>query len=137
MVSRDHNRSDSGSQTVCDCLFRLGSRRINPKIPGVLIATVLSIAAVAILDLTNEGISVVGSLPDGFPSLAFPSVAWDDMAPLSLAAVGIALVAFAGGILNSFHQFFPAESRNIIHKPATYFKQRLPAGDTQYIVRFI
>jgi high affinity sulfate transporter 1 len=72
-----------------------GSRRINPKIPGVLIATVLSIAAVAILDLTNEGISVVGSLPDGFPSLAFPSVAWDDMAPLSIAAVGIALVAFA------------------------------------------
>ncbi len=72
-----------------------GSRRINPKIPGVLIATVLSIVAVAVLDLTNEGISVVGSLPEGFPSLLFPTVAWGDMVPLTLAAVGIALVAFA------------------------------------------
>lgn len=70
-----------------------GARRISRKIPGVLIAAVVGIAAVGLFDL--DGLSVVGSLPDGFPALTLPAVDWGQVVPLAVAALGVALVAFA------------------------------------------
>lgn len=71
------------------------ARRISQKIPGVLIAAVAAIAVVALFDLGQEGISVVGSLPEGFPLPTVPAVGWADTGALALAALGVALVAFA------------------------------------------
>ncbi len=73
----------------------LGLRRISRAIPGVLVATVLATLAVAAFDLAAEGVSVVGSLPAGVPAPSLPTVAWADAQRLALAALGVALVAFA------------------------------------------
>ncbi len=73
----------------------LGLRRISRAIPGVLVATVLATLAVAAFDLGADGVSVVGSLPSGVPSPSLPSVAWGDAQRLAIAALGVALVAFA------------------------------------------
>ncbi len=70
-------------------------RRIAPRIPWVLIAVIGAIAIVALLDLAEEGVSVVGVLPSGFPSPAFPTVSWDDMGPLLAGALAIAIVSVA------------------------------------------
>ncbi len=73
----------------------LMARRVSRRIPGVLIAVVISIVVVSAFDLTSNGISVVGSLPAGFPELRLPDAGIEATRTLLLAALGVALVAFA------------------------------------------
>ena len=70
-------------------------RRFGRKVPGVAVAVVVGIAAVAIFDLEAEGVEVVGVLPEGLPTLVFPSVDLADIGALFSGALGIALVAVA------------------------------------------
>jgi high affinity sulfate transporter 1 len=76
-------------------VLMLVGRRIAPRIPWVLVAVIGSIAVVALLDLAQQGVSVVGVLPSGFPSPSFPGVPLDDLGPLLVGALGIALVSVA------------------------------------------
>ena len=69
-----------------------------PKVPAVLIAVVLSIAAATVFDLAGHGVSLVGVLPKGFPPLTIPSVRLSDLGPLFAGALGIALVSLADTI---------------------------------------
>ncbi len=74
--------------------------RILPKIPSVLIAVVFAVFASALLHLGDHGVSLVGTLPQGFPPFTIPNPA--DLVknlPLLIAgAVGIALVALTDTI---------------------------------------
>jgi MFS superfamily sulfate permease-like transporter len=69
-----------------------------PKVPAVLVMVVLAIASVALLDLGAHGVSLVGTLPQGFPPLTVPSVSWSDLGLLVAGALGIALVSLADTI---------------------------------------
>jgi high affinity sulfate transporter 1 len=69
-----------------------------PKIPAVLIAVVLAIAASTVFHLADHGVSLVGVLPKGFPPLTIPSVRLSDLGPLFAGALGIALVSLADTI---------------------------------------
>ena len=63
----------------------------------MLVAVVVAIAATAGFDLTDHGVSTVGTLPDGFPPLTWPGTGGD--LPLLVAgALGIAVVALADTI---------------------------------------
>ena len=73
----------------------LGLRRLWPGFPGVIVAVGLGIAAVAVFDLTEQGVQVIGPLPQGLPSFAFPDVRLADLPLLFGGALGIALVAVA------------------------------------------
>src|SRR3954453_6313998 len=68
-----------------------------PKLPGVLIAVVVAIAAATIFELDQHGVSLVGKLPEGLPPLTFPSHV-SDLALLVAGALGIVLVALADTI---------------------------------------
>ena len=71
-------------------------KRLWPKIPGVLIAVIGATLIVGALDLaTTAGVSVVGPLPQGLPSLRIPMVPLQYWAPLFAGAVAITLVSFA------------------------------------------
>jgi MFS superfamily sulfate permease-like transporter len=68
-----------------------------PRVPGVLIAVVVGIAAASIFNLADHGVSLVGTLPQGFPPLTVPRHISDW--PLLLGgALGIALVALTDTI---------------------------------------
>ena len=69
-----------------------------PKVPAVLIAVVLAIAATSVFGLAGHGVSLVGVLPKGFPPLTIPSVHLADLGPLFAGAAGIALVSLADTI---------------------------------------
>ncbi len=69
-----------------------------PKIPAVLIAVVLAIAAASVFGLADHGVSLVGVLPRGFPPLTIPHVGLSDLGPLFAGAAGIALVSLADTI---------------------------------------
>jgi high affinity sulfate transporter 1 len=68
-----------------------------PRIPGVLVAVLVAIAASAAFDLSKHGVSLVGTLPKGFPPLTVPSPI-SDLPLLIAGALGIALVALTDTI---------------------------------------
>jgi high affinity sulfate transporter 1 len=73
-------------------------QRFWPKIPSVLAAVVVSIAAAYAFDLEGRGVDLVGPLPQGFPPLTVPSVHASDIPLLIGGAFGIALVSLADTI---------------------------------------
>ncbi|GAA2656710.1 SulP family inorganic anion transporter [Paractinoplanes durhamensis] len=69
--------------------------RLAPRVPGVLLAVVLSTLAVPLLDL---GVRVVGTLPQGLPTPELPSAGLDDLAVLAAGAIGITVVSLTDTI---------------------------------------
>ncbi len=66
------------------------------RVPGILIAVVVATVLVGALDLaTTAGISVLGSLPQGLPGFALPWIRQDDIVPVLIGGVAVALVSFA------------------------------------------
>jgi high affinity sulfate transporter 1 len=72
-----------------------------PRFPTLLVVTIASIAASAAADLEARGVTLVGEIPAGLPSLAWPGVDLGVVAQLAPFAVGIALVAFSDAILTA------------------------------------
>jgi MFS superfamily sulfate permease-like transporter len=75
----------------------VGLQRRLPKVPGVLLAVVLSTLA-AVLELSDHGVSVVGVLPQGLPPFTLPDIGFSDIGLLFGGALGIALVSLTDTI---------------------------------------
>jgi high affinity sulfate transporter 1 len=73
-------------------VFMLVVRRIDSRIPGALVAVVVSSALVLVLDLTVE---TVGAIPGGLPQFTVPNPSSGDLGRLTLTALALALLAFA------------------------------------------
>ena len=73
----------------------VGCRHWAPRVPGVALAVVGSIAAVGVLDLQRRGVVAVGTTPHGFPRLAVPNVSTRDLGNLIVDATGLAFLALA------------------------------------------
>lgn len=69
-----------------------------PKIPGVLIAVIVAIFASALFNLGDKGVSLVGTLPKGFPPLTLPQLPMQNIPLLLASAFGIALVSLTDTI---------------------------------------
>lgn len=68
----------------------------NKRVPGILIAVVLATLVVSGLDLaTRANVSVLGPLPQGLPSFAIPWITYEDVVPVVLGGLAVALVSFA------------------------------------------
>jgi high affinity sulfate transporter 1 len=68
-----------------------------PRVPAVLVAVVAAIVASSVFDLASHGVSLVGSLPKGFPPLTWPNPV-SDLPLLIAGGLGIALVALTDTI---------------------------------------
>jgi high affinity sulfate transporter 1 len=79
----------------------LGLKQVSPRTPGILVAVVVSIALSIALDLAGQGVDVIGTLPQGFPTPAIPAVPAEDLVILFASAVGISLVAIGDTISTS------------------------------------
>ncbi len=88
----------SAAVGIAGVVLILVLQRWLPKVPAVLIAVVLAIAAARVFHLADHGVSLVGVLPKGFPPLTIPSVRLADLGPLFAGALGIALVSLADTI---------------------------------------
>jgi high affinity sulfate transporter 1 len=76
-------------------------RRFAPRVPGVLVAVVGATIAVAAFDLTQDGVAVVGAIPQGLPHAQWPGVSASDAWSLLLAAVGMAFITIADTVAMS------------------------------------
>ncbi|HET6476085.1 MAG TPA: sulfate permease [Thermoleophilia bacterium] len=75
-----------------------GLRAYAPKVPAALVAVALGIAAVAVFDLQDYGVEIIGAIPDGLPSPALPSFTLADVTNLLPDAVALALICFAESV---------------------------------------
>jgi high affinity sulfate transporter 1 len=67
-----------------------------PRVPGILVAVVAATLVVGAFDLAGRaGVSVLGSVPQGLPLPAIPLIRYDDIVPVVMGGVAVALVSFA------------------------------------------
>ena len=79
--------------------------RLSKKIPAGLVVLFGAIALSAALDLHgNYGVEIVGTLPQGLPSLALPDVPLTTYLAMVLPAIGVLLVAYSEA-LGVAHEF--------------------------------
>jgi SulP family sulfate permease len=76
-------------------LIILLARRINPRIPGVLLAVVLTgLLSAWTRFAESAGGSVVGFVPDGLPPLTWPLAHWRQIPSLLPGAAAVAIIGF-------------------------------------------
>jgi sulfate permease, SulP family len=73
----------------------VAARRINRRIPGLLIAVIIAIIVSWAVGLASHGVAVVGNVPRGLPSLGAPALGWHDVQALLGAAVSMFVVVLA------------------------------------------
>jgi high affinity sulfate transporter 1 len=71
-----------------------------PRLPGVLVAVVSATLVVTLQDLAlstsaHAGVPVLGVLPQGLPGFSLPSMGTNDIAPVLLGGLAVALISFA------------------------------------------
>ena len=76
----------------------VGLKAIAPVVPGSLVAVLAGIAAVALFDLDQHGVAIVGTIESGLPSLGMPDTGLSDFLDIAPAAVGVMLIGFAEGL---------------------------------------
>ncbi|MGH1562301.1 SulP family inorganic anion transporter [Mumia sp. DW29H23] len=76
----------------------LALKRWAPRVPASLVVVLLGIAAVALLDLDDHGVEIVGSITAGLPDVGLPDVGLSDYLDLVGPAVGVLLIGFAEGL---------------------------------------
>lgn len=75
-----------------------GVKKINKAIPGPLLAVFFGIAVVYSLGLVEQGVKIVGTVPEGLPSFVIPKFSAEDFSALMPIALTIALVSFMESI---------------------------------------
>jgi MFS superfamily sulfate permease-like transporter len=79
--------------------------RLDKRIPSGLVVLFGAIVLSSVLDLEGRhGVAVVGTLPQGLPSLALPTVPLTDYLAMVLPAIGVLLVVFSEA-LGVAHEF--------------------------------
>lgn len=75
-----------------------GSKKINKALPGPLLAVVFGIIVVIAFSLTQQGVKIVGEIPNGLPSFSMPDFSMDTLGVLIPTALAISLVSFMESI---------------------------------------
>ncbi len=77
----------------------LVGQRFRPTWPNPLTVMLLAAAAVALLDLGDHGIAVVGSIPAGLPVPGLPDLDPRVVLELVVPAIGVAVVGYSDNVL--------------------------------------
>ena len=76
-------------------------RRYAPRVPGPLVVVAASIVVSSAFHLADLGVSVVGQIPSGLPVPQIPFVSLADLRVLLPAALAMAVLIFADGVLTA------------------------------------
>jgi len=72
-----------------------------PRAPVALIGLLAATSAVALLDLDEQGVALIGSIPAGIPSPGLPDVSGSEILALLPAALGVAFVGYTDNVLTA------------------------------------
>ncbi|EHK67670.1 SulP family inorganic anion transporter [Achromobacter arsenitoxydans] len=65
------------------------------RVPGILIAVILATLAVSLFNLDQQGVKVLGEIPQGLPKFVWPWLSDADLIKIVLGGCAVALIAFA------------------------------------------
>lgn len=82
-------------------VFLFAFQRRFPTLPIPLLSVLFATMAVAIFNLDDLGVAVVGEIPAGLPSFALPQVSVKDLISLIASAVGISIVGYSDNVLTA------------------------------------
>lgn len=71
------------------------SQRVSHRLPGTLLALVLSIVAVRTLGLASHGVAILGPVHGGLPDVRLPSVSWSQLRRMPGLVLTVAFVCIA------------------------------------------
>lgn len=80
---------------LCALALAVLLRTVAPRLPGMLIVVVASIAASRLLDAGSHGVAMLGTLPSGLPAVRLPLVSLHDLGNLLAGAASIAVITLA------------------------------------------
>ena len=69
-------------------------KKLSPKIPGALIVVVLGILCVYYFKWNEQGVAIVGHIPEGLPQFGIPALETGQLVSLFPIALTLALIAF-------------------------------------------
>jgi len=75
-----------------------GLKKLNPRIPGALVAVIIGVVVVYFLGLFNSGVRIVGEVPGGLPAAVLPTLEVSRISELFPIALTLALIAFMEAI---------------------------------------
>ncbi|MEZ4899281.1 MAG: solute carrier family 26 protein [Saprospiraceae bacterium] len=76
----------------------LGIKKLYKSIPGSLLAVIVSIIVVQWFHLEQQGVKVLGAIPQGLPALELPRLDWANFRALLPTTLAITLVSFMESI---------------------------------------
>ncbi|MCE7792996.1 solute carrier family 26 protein [Salipaludibacillus sp. CUR1] len=79
-------------------LLLLLMKKLSPKIPAPLIVVFFMIVVVKVFGLNEDGVKIVGHVPDGLPIFSIPNISFDLILTLLPIAVTISLIGFMESI---------------------------------------
>ena len=80
---------------VSSILLLLLMRRFLPKLPRTIIVVILGIVVSSLLGLADYGVSTVGPIPTGLPSIVLPSMPPVSLSTLILGSLAIIFIGFS------------------------------------------
>lgn len=86
---------------ICVLIFLFVFGRSFPNLPIPLIAVLLSTLAVAVFQLNERDVAIVGEIPAGLPQFALPQISIDHLTSLIASAVGISVVGYSDNVLTA------------------------------------
>jgi SulP family sulfate permease len=73
-------------------------RKYMAKLPGVLVAVVITTVIAWLSGYSDAGGKIVGTIPEGLPAFSIPEFSWDAVKTLMVTAITIALIGFMEAI---------------------------------------
>ncbi|PKA97288.1 SulP family sulfate permease [Flavobacteriaceae bacterium MAR_2009_75] len=73
-------------------------KRLNRKIPAVLVVVIVGILAVYLFNLQSYGVKIVGSIPTGLPHFDLPNLAINNLLEIAPIAFTLALIGYLEAI---------------------------------------
>ena len=80
---------------VLSIVLLLLMRRFLPKMPRTIIVVVIGIIVSSLLGLADYGVSIVGPIPTGFPSIVLPSLPPVGISSVILGSLAIIFIGFS------------------------------------------
>jgi len=80
---------------VSSILLLLLMRRFLPKLPRTIIVVILGIVVSSLLGLADYGVSTVGPIPTGLPSIVLPSMPPVSLSTLILGSLAVIFIGFS------------------------------------------
>ncbi len=79
---------------VTSIIILVALKKWLPKVPAPLVVVVYSTLLVYTLDLHEKGVSIIGKVPDGLPTISFPVWNIESISALMPIAITIAIIGF-------------------------------------------